>query len=273
MNKLHLLLAVVVGGVVGALATYAITKKSYEDELRFELDEMSEYYKNREIKLLNDFHAASAETISEIVEGVKEGLETGTEDVRDQYDDEKAVIPPLTERLNRDKASMNPYKRVVQTIDYSKPKSHLPAEPSYGVVDEGDGTCYPTTEAPSEYFEPKSDQEMGPEDGYETDEDTEDNSDYDEKRAPFLINEETFMETHLEWPKVTITLYSDGVLLDEDETIMNISDTIGQIPNAFNYDFGNVAFVRNLKLMMDYEIARVDTRYSEVVAGFGRLPD
>ena len=271
MNRLQALLIFVVGGAVGALATYAITKKQYDAELQSELDEMANFYQKRESRIRNDASAEAFKNVGTmVVDGFENGLETtivldgevisNVEDIHGAYDEEKTVVPALTERLNKDKENINLYKKVVDRVDYSAPSKRKKPTKSTPIV---------LTEAPEEYFEPKSDEEMGgPDDGWQTAED-----EYNNPKEPYLIDEETFSETCLEYPKVAITLYADEVLLDEDESIMNIADTIGHVPAAFNYDYGNVAFVRNSKLGIDYEVERRDTLYSEVVAGFGRLND
>lgn len=253
MNKLYILLAFGIGGVVGALTTYVITKKKYEDTLAFELDGMKDYYLQKEQKAIEE----------EYIEGYTDGIRTispvatlSTEEVKKII--EEGVVAPITDRLNKSKESVNLYKTSKETIDYNNPPDIITRDKHGHIVRR---PANQSAEAPAEYFEPKSDEESeGPDDGYE-DEDSNPNS------PPHLIDEETFSETELEFSKVSIQLYSDEVLIDEDQSIMNIADTIGKIPDTFNYDFGNVAFVRNARLGIDYEIERLDRSYHEEIYG------
>lgn len=87
---------------------------------------------------------------------------------------------------------------------------------------------------------------------------------------PYIISPEEFGESG-NYTQISLTYYSDGVLADdEDEIIEDIDDTVGE---DFADHFGDYeddsVFVRNDRLKCDYEILRDNRSYSDVT---GRYP-
>lgn len=86
---------------------------------------------------------------------------------------------------------------------------------------------------------------------------------------PYIISPEEFGESG-NYTQISLTYYSDGVLADdEDEIIEDIDDTVGE---DFADHFGDYeddsVFVRNDRLRCDYEILKNNRSYHDV-AGIG----
>lgn len=86
---------------------------------------------------------------------------------------------------------------------------------------------------------------------------------------PYIISPEEFGESG-NYMQISLTYYSDGVLADdEDEIIEDIDDTVGE---DFADHFGDYeddsVFVRNDRLRCDYEILKDNRSYHDV-AGIG----
>lgn len=86
---------------------------------------------------------------------------------------------------------------------------------------------------------------------------------------PYIISPEEFGESD-NYTQISLTYYSDGVLADdEDEIIEDIDDTVGE---DFADHFGDYeddsVFVRNDRLRCDYEILKDNRSYHDV-AGIG----
>lgn len=85
-------------------------------------------------------------------------------------------------------------------------------------------------------------------------------------RDPFVIDEEMFAMDDFQ-EKVTVTYYEgDDTLCDEDESIMQIGDTIGwnALEDICDKD---VIYVRNEKLGIDYEVCLDERSYAEYIMG------
>lgn len=89
---------------------------------------------------------------------------------------------------------------------------------------------------------------------------------------PYIISPEEFGESG-NYTQISLTYYSDGVLADdEDEIIEDIDDTVGK---DFADHFGDYeddsVFVRNDRLRCDYEILKDNRSYHDVVGiGLGQ---
>lgn len=84
---------------------------------------------------------------------------------------------------------------------------------------------------------------------------------------PYTISEMDFINTGESQEKVTITYFAgDDVLCDTDETVMDVYSTVG--PDALeHFDESKVAYARNEKLGIDYEICWDSRSYSLAVHG------
>ena len=87
---------------------------------------------------------------------------------------------------------------------------------------------------------------------------------------PYVIPPEEFDDSD-EYAKLSLTYYSDGVLADEnDEIVDDINETVGaDFANHFGEYEDDSVFVRNNRLKCDYEILRDNRSYSDVT---GRHP-
>lgn len=85
---------------------------------------------------------------------------------------------------------------------------------------------------------------------------------------PFRISAEDFLNDP-EYDKETLTFYDeDAALVDEDEHVSEISNTIGQ--DAYSYFVESSIdemFVRNPNLGIDFEVVRVLGSYFETITG------
>lgn len=97
-----------------------------------------------------------------------------------------------------------------------------------------------------------------------------DNPKEDYPDEPIVITEEEYAENELYFEKMEAELYTgDGALVDENEELMNVEDTIGygNFEKLMNSNEA-VMYVRNAKLATDYLVTKVGGEYSEIM-GFG----
>ena len=85
------------------------------------------------------------------------------------------------------------------------------------------------------------------------------------KDIPYVIPPEEFGEIE-EYDTESLTYYQDGVLTDQDDSIIdNIDELIGEDSLTHFGEFeDDSVFVRNDKLRCDYEILRDLRNYSDV---------
>lgn len=87
--------------------------------------------------------------------------------------------------------------------------------------------------------------------------------------APYILHREEFEADELNFSQLALTYYAaDETLADEDnQMIYNHSDVTG--PLEFGHGSGNedLVYVRNHERRAEYEITRVDSRYSIEVLG------
>lgn len=90
------------------------------------------------------------------------------------------------------------------------------------------------------------------------------------KNKPYVISPEEFDESG-EYEPVSLTYYADGVLADSitDERIENPEEIVGEFESHFGEYEDDSVFVRNDKLLTDYEILRDTRNFSDVVEDSG----
>ena len=88
----------------------------------------------------------------------------------------------------------------------------------------------------------------------------------DDTDKPYVIKPEDFGSID-EYEKVSLTYYSDGILADElDFVIEDVEDAVGKDSlNHFGEYEDDSVFVRNDRLECDYEILRDSRKYADVV--------
>ncbi len=93
-------------------------------------------------------------------------------------------------------------------------------------------------------------------------------ADNDEEMFPYVIPPEAVGETG--YDLVNLTLYDDGILADDadDEIIEDVELLIGNyaLDRIGEYE-PDIIHVRNDELQREYEICRVDEKYSDVTEG------
>ena len=96
---------------------------------------------------------------------------------------------------------------------------------------------------------------------------SEDNKERDEDTVerPYVISPEDFGEFY-DYDKISLTHYSDNVLTDEnDEIVDNVDDTVGSdYADHFGDYEDDAVHIRNDRLKNDYEILRDLRKYSDV---------
>lgn len=120
------------------------------------------------------------------------------------------------------------------------------------------------------------DTETKEEDSDDSDDDTDeenviemvDTSYRDKPNGPYVISEEEFSDGMPHFDKVGLYFYSiDGVLCDDDESLIhNIDEVVGD-DAIEDLDTDSVAYVRNERLAIDYEITRLNASYQQSVLG------
>jgi len=82
---------------------------------------------------------------------------------------------------------------------------------------------------------------------------------------PYVISPEDFGE-YDEYDRISLIYYSDKILAENDEIVDDVENTVGfDSLNHFGDFEDDAVHVRNDKLHCDYEILRVDEKYSDSV--------
>lgn len=86
----------------------------------------------------------------------------------------------------------------------------------------------------------------------------------DRSKLPYIITEDSFNEDYTEFDKISLVLYSDGVVVDEQDEVVIVPDTIGveAIEYLENNRLDNVVYVRNERRASDYEMVRDNNTYA-----------
>ena len=84
--------------------------------------------------------------------------------------------------------------------------------------------------------------------------------DYEDR--PTIISPSEFV-TDDEFSKSTVTLYSNNVLVDEDDEVLDIDETIGRDNATIIDDDTDTLYVRNFRLNTDYEVITDPSEYEE----------
>lgn len=90
-------------------------------------------------------------------------------------------------------------------------------------------------------------------------------------RAPYIISPYEFGEDE-EYAKVTLTLYSDGVLTDEDDTPFDCELVGKENLRRFGEYADDALYIRNEDGLVDYEILRCESTYEELLESRPPLP-
>lgn len=84
---------------------------------------------------------------------------------------------------------------------------------------------------------------------------------------PYVISPDEFGEYDDNYELISLTYYSDGILTDEDDEIVdNIGDTVGEdFADHFNEYEEDAIYIRNNRLKRDYEILKDNRSFKEVI--------
>ncbi len=88
---------------------------------------------------------------------------------------------------------------------------------------------------------------------------------------PYVISLNEFTDEHPEYDKISLKMFSDGILIDDDERIFDEPEEY--LGRSWTECFGigsedeDIVFVRNEGLAIDYEILRIEETYSEGFMG------
>lgn len=86
----------------------------------------------------------------------------------------------------------------------------------------------------------------------------------EDKNVPFVIPPEEFGEDDDIPTHISLTYFSDGVLIDDnDEVIMDADDRLGDFASHFGEYEDDSVYIRNVDRFCDYEILRVNQTYKE----------
>ena len=91
--------------------------------------------------------------------------------------------------------------------------------------------------------------------------------DDDEKVKPYFIDIDDFDSVTLGYGKKELSYYmDDGTLVDEEENILSIVDTVGSTNlESFENSLESCCYIRNEALKEDYEISKVFGSYSSML--------
>lgn len=136
----------------------------------------------------------------------------------------------------------------------------------YSTKSESEEEYVPTDEDIADNADIIDENEYDTRDEYEDDIEDYDCIEMNGSDVPYVITPEEFDE-YEEYDKVSLTYYSDMILTDDDdELVEDVESTVGFASlNHFGEYDDNCVFVRNDKLMCDFEILRDNRRYSDVI--------
>jgi hypothetical protein len=94
------------------------------------------------------------------------------------------------------------------------------------------------------------------------------------EEAPYVLEEQEYMDGELEYTQITLTYFQgDDVIVDERDEVVE-GDEVDRLVGLDNlkrfgiwYDDPNVVYVRNHEKELDIEVNRHEGNYSEVVLG------
>lgn len=230
-NAVHKAGLVVAGISIGGGAGYFLAKKKYLDMAEREIESVKESLQRR------------AEMDTEAEEPLQEFMAT--------------TIPaaePETEKI--DVVSVEDYQ------DYQeKVLSHNYTEEQSGKLDDLEDALEIEVNLP--HFSVDVELMTNPDVDITQDRDT---------SKPYVITEREYMEDRGEYDKVDLNYYDQcGTLSDDSDSIIkDISRTIGtQCLSLWGAgcDDDHTVFVRNERISTDFEIAKIDNSYAEIVLG------
>ena len=240
------------GAAVGAVSMYFGVKKYFEFKADMEIAEVRDAY---------DRHLAEVEDSKSSLDGsIKGESEINEKDIAAEPTKSSIVHalnnkPPLTdytkyfvEKGNKEELEL---KEVIRNAKEDASDTTDPAEL------EGPKDDIPYTE------EEDNDQTIEYE-GYQLN--GEHKKALEEDRKPYTIDPSDYELTCNNYEKLTLLYYiSDDVVLDESEEEVNRFDLIGNVIMESGLDENDeeILFVRNDKLMCDYEVVKVFTRYEK----------
>ena len=238
----------VTGLAIGSIGTWLGVKKYYELKADLEVESVRE---------------AFTEKLSEI-EDAKSSLDgeiEGPEEIDEPEPGVKPTVSSLTQRLNN-KPPLKDYSKMFkekggEKVAVKEIMREENKEEELAAESEGPQDDMPLTDAEDR------DQQLDFED-YELN--GEHRKAIAENRAPYIIDKADYELTCANYEKITLLYYiSDDVLSDDSGDEISRMDVIGStiLNSGFTDNDDDVLYVRNDKLMCDYEVTKVYIPYEK----------
>jgi hypothetical protein len=101
---------------------------------------------------------------------------------------------------------------------------------------------------------------------------TDDEKDLRDRRTPYILEKDEYLESDSDFNQTTVTYYAgDETLADERDDIIEDIDKVVGLANLQRFGHGSgdprVLYVRNELLEIDYEILLHEDKYKDLVAG------
>lgn len=250
--KTKLLIAggMVLSAAAGAVIAVVVCKYHFERLSNEEIAEMRRYYQEKEEKLeedICDFLSIVEETAPETADILKEKLGIiNISDAKRSAEIGQMIMEGFKDGMN-DQRQKTEYHRVIMNQQYVNPDiEELLAEREHPRDDIDD--C------------PDPDTDLNTYDTGATKPISE------RSQTPYEISKEEFAYGDTSFDKETLMYYmGDDTLCEyEGEDILQKYDIVGDLLDEF---IGDIIFIRNERLGMDYEIICSDKSYSEYVLG------
>ena len=232
-----------VGGLtVGSIATWIGLKKYYELKADLEVASVKEAFEDR---------------LSE-VEETKSSLDgelEGPEEINEPEPGVRPTVSSLSQRLNN-KPPLKDYSKMFKEKGEEKIKvKEIMRDENAAAESEGPKDDEPLTD------EEDRDQQLDFED-YQLN--GEHRKALAEDRAPYVIDKSDYELTCANYEKIALLYYiSDDILCDDSGDEISRGDVIGRtiLDSGFGENDDDVLYVRNDKLMCDYEVTKVYIPY------------
>lgn len=258
---------------VGAAGSYILTKKyvsaQYDGVIDEEIKKAKEYYQTHTPVEEEDIPDGVVEEVTEVVAEIEVGALTQDQNklkedyisydkIATKYGSDHISTKPAAKVAPRDGESMEQFEQ--RLIDEAKSfvQTTLADTGNHpGVLDD-------IEEEEEELVTTNIFEKHGTSDDYELD-----LSNVGSDR-PYIISNEMFEDSELQYNQNTLTYYQgDRVLVDEKDQPIPIKSVVGESNLKFGSASGdlNLVYIRNEKLEVDFEILRSYGSYSEEVLG------
>lgn len=232
---IKLIVACAAGAAGGFALGFVCAKRKYEDAANREVEEIRDFYFNALKEEKSEEVSGGDVTVK--VDPVHFGYAPGAEESR--------TASEALSHKNREKPDITNYTRYSREEEAAEAES--PSDEDMPTDEEEVADLEPEDKVNSKIFEWQRQRKL--------------------KEAPKLITSEEFEEDNL-FDKETLYFYAeDGVLTTDDDEIVDDPDGLvgyALTKYGFNTNDERVIYVRNSKIDTDFEIQKVDSRYSDM---------